>query len=264
MFCLTAASTSAWASAGSARNTTRPASSSTTAGRCWIRPSKCASGCGGRTRSAMPRPELNFDRIHQMPKPIQPGGVPIWVSGTVNRRRRPPARALRKLLDPLGPGRPRHRRGIAADAGGGRTRRRRPGRVRRQRRAARQGRRRWRTRSGRRRRGRGGAGESRCHRSEGDVLAAARRGSANATCARSSTRCTALSEADPARDAHPDRRRRSRHPRLHRLGGATHPAAGAGRPLGTARRQGRARRNRARARWPASWPRSWACRSATS
>ncbi len=24
--------------------------------------------------------------IHQMPKPVQPGGVPIWVSGTVNRR----------------------------------------------------------------------------------------------------------------------------------------------------------------------------------
>ncbi len=30
--------------------------------------------------------ELAFDRIHQMPKPRQPGGVPIWVSGTVNRR----------------------------------------------------------------------------------------------------------------------------------------------------------------------------------
>jgi len=30
-------------------------------------------------------PGLNFDRIHQMPKPLQPGGVPIWVSGTVNR-----------------------------------------------------------------------------------------------------------------------------------------------------------------------------------
>jgi probable F420-dependent oxidoreductase len=29
--------------------------------------------------------ELNFERIHQMPKPLQPGGVPIWVSGTVNR-----------------------------------------------------------------------------------------------------------------------------------------------------------------------------------
>jgi probable F420-dependent oxidoreductase len=31
-------------------------------------------------------PGLTFDRIHQMPKPVQPGGVPIWVSGTVNRR----------------------------------------------------------------------------------------------------------------------------------------------------------------------------------
>jgi probable F420-dependent oxidoreductase len=30
-------------------------------------------------------PGLSFDRIHQMPKPLQPGGVPIWVSGTVNR-----------------------------------------------------------------------------------------------------------------------------------------------------------------------------------
>jgi probable F420-dependent oxidoreductase len=31
-------------------------------------------------------PELSFDRIHQAPKPVQPGGVPIWVSGTVNKR----------------------------------------------------------------------------------------------------------------------------------------------------------------------------------
>jgi probable F420-dependent oxidoreductase len=30
-------------------------------------------------------PGLTFERIHQMPKPVQPGGVPIWVSGTVNR-----------------------------------------------------------------------------------------------------------------------------------------------------------------------------------
>lgn len=30
-------------------------------------------------------PSLSFERIHQMPKPVQPGGVPIWVSGTVNR-----------------------------------------------------------------------------------------------------------------------------------------------------------------------------------
>jgi probable F420-dependent oxidoreductase len=31
-------------------------------------------------------PDLSFDAIHQMPKPLQPGGVPIWVSGTVNDR----------------------------------------------------------------------------------------------------------------------------------------------------------------------------------
>jgi probable F420-dependent oxidoreductase len=30
--------------------------------------------------------ELRFESIHQMPKPLQPGGVPIWVSGTVNER----------------------------------------------------------------------------------------------------------------------------------------------------------------------------------
>ena len=29
---------------------------------------------------------LTFDKIHMMPKPLQPGGVPIWVSGTVNKR----------------------------------------------------------------------------------------------------------------------------------------------------------------------------------
>jgi probable F420-dependent oxidoreductase len=31
-------------------------------------------------------PELQFEGIHQMPKPRQDGGVPIWVSGTVNAR----------------------------------------------------------------------------------------------------------------------------------------------------------------------------------
>ena len=31
-------------------------------------------------------PALSFDAIHQMPKPLQPGGVPIWVSGTANGR----------------------------------------------------------------------------------------------------------------------------------------------------------------------------------
>jgi probable F420-dependent oxidoreductase len=35
-------------------------------------------------RAAYDSPELTFDGIHQMPKPVQPGGVPVWVSGTVN------------------------------------------------------------------------------------------------------------------------------------------------------------------------------------
>lgn len=30
--------------------------------------------------------ELIFDAIHQVPKPVRPDGVPIWVSGTVNPR----------------------------------------------------------------------------------------------------------------------------------------------------------------------------------
>ena len=35
--------------------------------------------------AAYDSPELHFERIHQMPKPVQEGGVPFWVSGTVNR-----------------------------------------------------------------------------------------------------------------------------------------------------------------------------------
>ncbi|OBK13347.1 TIGR03619 family F420-dependent LLM class oxidoreductase [Mycobacterium asiaticum] len=35
-------------------------------------------------RASYDAPELSFDGIHQMPKPVQPGGIPIWVSGTVN------------------------------------------------------------------------------------------------------------------------------------------------------------------------------------
>ena len=30
--------------------------------------------------------ELAFERIYQFPHPVEPGGVPIWVSGTVNKR----------------------------------------------------------------------------------------------------------------------------------------------------------------------------------
>lgn len=36
-------------------------------------------------RASYNSPELSFDGIHQMPKPAQPSGIPIWVSGTVNK-----------------------------------------------------------------------------------------------------------------------------------------------------------------------------------
>ena len=34
-------------------------------------------------RASYRSPELEFQAIHQMPKPLQHGGVPIWVSGTI-------------------------------------------------------------------------------------------------------------------------------------------------------------------------------------
>jgi probable F420-dependent oxidoreductase len=37
-------------------------------------------------RAAYDSPELRFEAIHMMPKPLQPGGVPLWISGTVNPR----------------------------------------------------------------------------------------------------------------------------------------------------------------------------------
>ncbi|OBA86270.1 LLM class F420-dependent oxidoreductase [Mycobacteriaceae bacterium 1482268.1] len=37
-------------------------------------------------RAEYASPELTFDGIHQMPKPLQPSGIPIWISGTVNKR----------------------------------------------------------------------------------------------------------------------------------------------------------------------------------
>jgi len=37
-------------------------------------------------RASFSSAELTFANIHSMPKPVQPGGVPIWVSGTVNKR----------------------------------------------------------------------------------------------------------------------------------------------------------------------------------
>ena len=36
-------------------------------------------------RASYSAPELEFEAIHSMPKPAQPGGVPIWVSGTVTK-----------------------------------------------------------------------------------------------------------------------------------------------------------------------------------
>ena len=37
-------------------------------------------------RAAYSSAELQFDAIHMMPKPVLPGGVPVWVSGTINQR----------------------------------------------------------------------------------------------------------------------------------------------------------------------------------
>jgi probable F420-dependent oxidoreductase len=36
-------------------------------------------------RASYQSAELTFDGIHQMPKPVQAGGVPLWISGTVNK-----------------------------------------------------------------------------------------------------------------------------------------------------------------------------------
>ena len=40
----------------------------------------------GNSTASYESDELSFRNIHQMPKPVQLGGVPIWVSGTVNDR----------------------------------------------------------------------------------------------------------------------------------------------------------------------------------
>jgi probable F420-dependent oxidoreductase len=37
-------------------------------------------------RVSLDTPDLAFDGIHMMPKPLQPGGVPVWVSGRLNDR----------------------------------------------------------------------------------------------------------------------------------------------------------------------------------
>lgn len=36
------------------------------------------------SRASYSSPELSFEGIHMRPKPIQDGGVPLWISGTVN------------------------------------------------------------------------------------------------------------------------------------------------------------------------------------
>ena len=36
-------------------------------------------------RASIHTDELSFENIHQMPKPVQPGGVPIWISGTFRK-----------------------------------------------------------------------------------------------------------------------------------------------------------------------------------
>ena len=84
--CRTAGSTSASASAGSARSTTPPDFTSTAAAACSTTRSRCARPLWRETSASYQSDELDFDHIHQMPKPLQAGGVPIWVSGTLNQR----------------------------------------------------------------------------------------------------------------------------------------------------------------------------------
>jgi probable F420-dependent oxidoreductase len=71
-------------------------------------------------------PGLEFDAIHMMPKPLQPGGVPIWVSGRVNER---VARRLARFgsgwipwgedADDITASMPRMREAVAAAGGDG-------------------------------------------------------------------------------------------------------------------------------------------------
>jgi len=64
-------------------------------------------------RAQFESPELRFSAIHMMPKPLQPDGVPLWVSGTVNPR---VARRVARFASgwvPWGPAAADPRRGIA-------------------------------------------------------------------------------------------------------------------------------------------------------
>ncbi|HMG28340.1 MAG TPA: TIGR03619 family F420-dependent LLM class oxidoreductase [Acidimicrobiia bacterium] len=77
-------------------------------------------------RAEVDLPGLAFDAIHMMPKPLQPGGVPIWVSGRVNER---VARRLARFgsgwipwgedADDLAGSIPRMREAVAAAGGDG-------------------------------------------------------------------------------------------------------------------------------------------------
>ena len=78
-------------------------------------------------RAAYDAPELHFEATHMMPKPLQPGGVPVWVSGTINPRVVRRVAGLRLGLDPVGPGGRRPGPGHRGDEGApgrGRARRR--------------------------------------------------------------------------------------------------------------------------------------------
>jgi probable F420-dependent oxidoreductase len=75
-------------------------------------------------RAEVDRGGLTFEAIHMMPKPLQPGGVPIWVSGRINER---VARRLARFgcgwipwgedADDLGASIPRMRDAVAAAGG---------------------------------------------------------------------------------------------------------------------------------------------------
>jgi probable F420-dependent oxidoreductase len=77
-------------------------------------------------RAGVDLPGLAFDGIHMMPKPRQPGGVPIWVSGRLNER---VARRLARFgsgwipwgedADDLAASIPRMREAVAAAGGDG-------------------------------------------------------------------------------------------------------------------------------------------------
>lgn len=77
-------------------------------------------------RARVDLPGLSFESIHMMPKPRQPGGVPIWVSGRVNE---PVARRLARFgsgwipwgedADDLTGSIPRMREAVAAAGGDG-------------------------------------------------------------------------------------------------------------------------------------------------